>query len=59
MASLSSSMIVIIKVLLLLAIFLSAGASFGYMHALLVIAMAASAAMLSAFLAVAWSRDAH
>ncbi|WP_165899752.1 hypothetical protein [Borborobacter arsenicus] len=44
-------------VLLLLAAFLSAGVVFGFIQILLILALAATAAMHFAFLAVAWSKD--
>lgn len=45
--------------LVLLVAFIVAGVSFGFMQSLLIVAIAASMAMLSAFVVVASSRDAH
>jgi hypothetical protein len=59
MTSPSPMMPAVIVILLLLAAFFAAGLSFGFIQTLLIVAIAASAAMLSAFLAVAWSRQGY
>jgi|ThiBio_1000_plan_1041568.scaffolds.fasta_scaffold52900_2 hypothetical protein len=50
---------VAIVILLMLAVFFAAGVSFGFVQILLIVAIAMSAAMLYAFLAVAWSRQGY
>lgn len=55
----SSMMPVAIVILLTLAAFFAAGVSFGFVQILLIVAIAMSAAMLYAFLAVAWSRQGY
>lgn len=59
MTSPSPMMPAVVVILLLLAAFFAAGVSFGFIQTLLIVAIAASAAMLSAFLAVAWSRQGY
>ena len=59
MASTSPGMPAAALVLLLLVAFIAAGVSFGFIQTLLIVAIAASAAMLSAFVVVASSKDAH
>jgi hypothetical protein len=59
MASTSPGMPAVALVLLLLVAFIAAGVSFGFIQTLLIVAIAASAAMLSAFVVVASSKDAH
>lgn len=59
MTSPSPMMPAVIVILLLLAALFAAGVSFGFIQTLLIVAIAASAAMLSAFLAVAWSRQGY
>ena len=55
----SSRMLTAIVVLLLLAAFFATGITLGFIQTLLIVAIVASAAMLSAFLAVAWSRNGY
>lgn len=59
MTSTSPSMPAMVVALVLLVAFIVAGVSFGFMQSLLIVAIAASMAMLSAFVVVASSRDAH
>jgi hypothetical protein len=59
MTSHSSKLSAAVVILLLLAVFFAAGISFGFVQILLIVAIATSAAMLSAFLAVAWSRQGY
>jgi hypothetical protein len=59
MASTSPGMPAVALVLLLLVAFIAAGVSFGFIQTLLIVAIAASADMLSAFVVVASSKDAH
>jgi hypothetical protein len=55
----SPNMPAVILVLLLLVAFIAAGLNFGFVQALLPVAIAASMSILSAFLLVASSKDAH
>lgn len=59
MTSSSPKIPAVIVILLLLAALFAAGVSFGVVQTLLIAAIAISAAMLFAFLAVAWSRQAY
>jgi hypothetical protein len=59
MASTSSALPAVIVALLLLVAFVAAGVSFGVIETLLVVAFVSVAAILSAFVAVAASRNAY
>ncbi|MCP8896134.1 hypothetical protein KYK29_14480 [Shinella daejeonensis] len=59
MGSISSSTPVAVPILLFVAALVAAGLAFGFVQVILVAAIAASAVMLCAFLAVASSRSGH
>lgn len=59
MASTSPGMPTMAAILLVLAVFIAAGISFGFVQTLLIVAIGASMAMFCAFLVVASSKDAH